>query len=260
MQIGGEMAGIHYDLKNKVALVTGGSRGIGLELAKYLVNEGAKVVICGRKQDNLDAAIDELNGGEAVIAVQAHIAKSEDVNALFNKVMETFSQLDILINNVGMNLMTASLDETDPALWQKIIDSNLTGTFLVSRQAGQIMKRQGRGKIVNISSIAARKSSPGMGIYGIAKAAIEMMTKVLASELAASNIQVNTVAPGMVRTKFSQPFWSNEDMYNQIVQRIPLGRIAEPIDVVHPALFLSSEASDFITGQTIIVDGGQTII
>ncbi|MBU4317453.1 MAG: SDR family oxidoreductase [Proteobacteria bacterium] len=253
------MSDLRYNLKDKVALVTGGSRGIGLELARYLLKEGARVVICGRKKENLDAAVKELQGGGSVLAVPAHIGKPEDVDTLFKSVMDTFSKLDILINNVGMNLPTSTLDETDPAMWQKIIDSNLTGTFLVSRKASQIMKRQGGGKIVTISSIAARKSSPGMGIYGIAKAAVEQMTRVLASELASSNIQVNAVAPGMVRTGFSKPFWANENMYNQIVKGIPMGRIAEPIDVVHPTLFLSSEGADFITGQIFVVDSGQTI-
>ena len=253
------MSDIRYNLKDKVALVTGGSRGIGLELARYLLKEGARVAICGRKQENLNAAVRELQGGDAVLAVPAHIGKPEDVDTLFRSVMDAFSKLDILINNVGMNLPTPTLDDTDPGIWQKIIDSNLTGTFLVSRKAGQIMKGQGSGKIVTISSIAARKASPGMGIYGIAKAAIDQMTRVLASELASANIQVNAVAPGMVRTGFSKPFWSNEDMYKQIVKGIPAGRIAEPIDVVHPVLFLASEGADFITGQTFVVDGGQTV-
>jgi 2-deoxy-D-gluconate 3-dehydrogenase len=122
------------------------------------------------------------------------------------------------------------------------------------------MREQKRGKIVSISSIAGRRSAPFMGIYGVAKAGIEMMTKVLAQELAAFNIQVNAVAPCMVRTKFSQPFWSNEEIYEQVVKAIPLGRIAEPIDVVHPTLFLLSEASDFITGQTLLVDGGASAV
>lgn len=158
-----------------------------------------------------------------------------------------------------MNIITSVVD-ADYLLWQKIIESNLNGTFLCSKKAGQLMRGQKKGKIVSISSIAARRSAPAMGIYGIAKAGIEMMTKVLAQELAPFDIQVNAVAPGMVRTKFSEPFWSNNDIYNQVVKTIPLGRIAEPSDVAHPVLFLCSDASAFITGQTIMVDGGASAI
>jgi 2-deoxy-D-gluconate 3-dehydrogenase len=122
------------------------------------------------------------------------------------------------------------------------------------------MKEQKGGKIVSISSIAGRKASPGMGIYGIAKAGIEMMTKVLASELALFNVQVNAVAPAMVRTEFSKPFWSNSEIHDVVVKGIPMARIAEPIEVVHPALVLASEGSNFITGQTIVVDGGSTAV
>ncbi len=253
------MGKIWYNLEGKVVVITGGSRGIGLELARLLLEQKAKVVICGRKQEGLDAATSELNGSEDLLAIQTHIAKEEDVETLFDKTIENFGRLDVLINNVGMNIVTALVD-ADLPLWQKIIDSNLSGTFLCSRKAGKIMRDQKKGKIVSISSIAGRRASPAMGIYGIAKAGIEMMTKVLALELAPFNIQVNAVAPSMVRTKFSQPFWSNEDLYDQIVHAIPLGRIAEPIEVAHPTLFLCSEASDFITGQTIMVDGGASAI
>ncbi len=251
---------INYNLKDKVVLVTGGSRGIGFEIARYLLEEEVKVVICGRKQESLDAAVATLNGGDNLFALQAHVAKEEDVDALFKKAMEHFGRVDVLINNVGMNLFTPSLAETEPSMWQKIIDSNLTGTFLVSRKAAEIMKAQKSGKIVNISSIAGRNAAPGMGIYGIAKAGIEMMTKVLASELAFFNINVNAVAPAMVRTDFSKPFWSNDDISQHVVKGIPLGRIAEPLDVVHPVLFLASAGADFITGQTIVVDGGTTAV
>ena len=253
------MGKIWYDLEGKVVVVTGGGRGIGFELARLLLEQEAKVVICGRKQEGLDAATSELNAGENLLAIQAHIAKEEDVENLFDKAVGNFGRLDVLINNVGMNIVTALVD-ADLSLWQKIIDSNLNGTFLCSRKAGKVMRDQKKGKIVNISSIAGRRAAPAMGIYGVAKAGIEMMTKVLALELAPFNIQVNAVAPGMVRTKFSQPFWSNKDLYDQIVKSIPLGRIAEPIDVAHPVLFLCSEASDFITGQTIMVDGGASAI
>lgn len=253
------MSKIWYDLEGKTVVVTGGSRGIGLELARLLLEQKARVVICGRKQEGLDTATSELNAGEDLLAIQAHIAKEEDVENLFDKTIENFGRLDVLINNVGMNIVTALVD-ADFSLWQKIIDSNLSGTFLCSRKAGKIMRDQKKGKIVSISSIAGRRAAPAMGIYGVAKAGIEMMTKVLALELAPFNIQVNAVAPSMVRTKFSQPFWSNKDLYDQIVKAIPLGRIAEPKEVAHAALFLCSEASDFITGQTILVDGGASAI
>jgi NAD(P)-dependent dehydrogenase (short-subunit alcohol dehydrogenase family) len=254
------MSGISYGLEGKVVVVTGGSRGIGLELAKKLLEEKARVVICGRKRETLDAAAASLGGGDNLMTVAAHIAKEEDVNGLFDQVLKRFSRVDILINNVGMNLMTPSTADTEIAQWQKIIDTNLTGTFICSRKAAAIMKGQKAGKIVSISSIAGRKASPGMGIYGIAKAAVEMMTKVLAAELAAFNIQVNAVAPAMVRTDFSKPFWSNKDIHDHIIRTIPMGRIAEPGEVVHPVLFLASDAASFITGQTIVVDGGSTAI
>ena len=254
------MSDLSYKLDDKVFVVTGGSRGIGLEIARLLLQQNARVVICGRKQPGLDAAESELKvGNDRFLAVPAHIGKAEDVDNLFNQTLSKFGQLDGLINNVGMNIVTSVLD-AEPSLWQKIIDSNLTGTFLCSQKAGRIMREKKKGKIVSISSIAARRSAPAMGIYGIAKAGIEMMTKVLAMELAAFNIQVNAVAPCMVKTDFSKFFWSNEGIHNEIVKTIPLGRIPDPIDIAHPTLFLCSEGADFITGQTILVDGGASAI
>lgn len=253
------MSAINYNLEDQVFVVTGGSRGIGFEIARLLLNQRAKVVICGRKQEGLDQAAQDLEAGDTLLAVQAHTAKNEEIEALFDQTLERFGKLDGLINNVGMNIITAVVD-ADPGLWNKIIDSNLNGTFLCSRKAGQIMRSQQNGKIVNISSIAARRSAPAMGIYGIAKAGIEMLTKVLAQELAPFNIQVNAVAPCMVRTTFSEPFWSNKDLHEAIVKTIPLGRIAEPIDIAHPALFLCSAGANFITGQTLLVDGGASAI
>ncbi len=254
------MQNISYNLEGKVAVVTGGSRGIGLALAGEYLRQGARVVICGRKQQNLEAAKEALQGGDNLLFIQAHIANETDVDNLFQACLSKFGQIDILVNNVGMNLLTPTLADTEPALFQKIIDSNLTGTYLCSRKAAQAMREQKQGKIINISSIAARRAAPGMGIYGIAKAGIEMLTKVLAAELAAYNIQVNAVAPCMVRTDFSKPFWSDPERCRQAESRIPFGRIAEPDDVVPAVLFLSSAGSNFITGQVIIVDGGATIV
>lgn len=251
---------ISYGLEGRVVLVTGGSRGIGFETAKALLAEKARVIICARRQEGLDAAVAKLGGGADLMAVPAHIAHAADVEAMFENIVDRFSRLDVLINNVGMNLMAPTVAETEPATWQKILETNLNGTFLVSRRGARIMKGQGGGRIVNISSIAGRKAAPGMGIYGIAKAAIEMLTKVLAAELAQDGIAVNAVAPGMVKTDFSKPYWSNKDILDLIVKGIPLGRIAEPVEIVHPVLFLASPAASYITGHTLVVDGGSTVI
>jgi len=250
---------ISYGLAGKVFVVTGGSRGIGFEIARCLLEQKARVVICGRKQDGLDRAAEKLAAGKDLLPLAAHIAKSEAVEILFDQTLQRFGQLDGLINNVGLNIISGVVD-ADPGMWRKIIDSNLNGTFLCSRKAGQILREQQKGKIVNISSIAAQRSAPAMGIYGVAKAGIEMLTKVMAQELAPFNVQVNAVAPCMVRTTFSEPFWSDKTLHAAIVNTIPLGRIAEPIDIAHPTLFLCSTGSDFMTGQILNVDGGASAI
>ncbi len=247
----------NIDLSGKVALVTGGSRGLGKAVALAMAEKGAKVVICGRKQENLDLAMEELQKpGFEVMALPAHIGKSDQVTALFETINERFGGLDILVNNVGMNILTPFVAEVDEKLWDKIIETNLKGTFLASSQAVRLMKKRGGGKIVNITSVAARKAAKGMGIYSVAKAGVEMLTKVLAVELAQDRINVNAVAPCMIKTKFSQPFWGDEKLLKTLTSMIPMGRIGETGDVVGAVLFLSSGLSDFITGEIITVDGG----
>lgn len=250
------MAEMWYGLEGSVAVVTGGSRGIGLETARALLHQKAKVVICARKQEGLDSAREKLQGSDSLLAIRAHVAKEEDVEGLFDAAVERYGKIDILVNNVGMNLPTGPLVDTDPAVWQKIIESNLTGAFLCARRACRIMRENTSGRIVNITSTAASKASPGMNVYGIAKAGMEAMTRNLALEMAADNIRVNAVAPGMVRTGFSEAFWSDPDIHGAVVKKTPMGRIAEPGDVVKVVLFLASEGASFITGQTILVDGG----
>ncbi len=251
------MTEMDLDLSGKVALVTGGSRGLGKAIALAMAEKGADVVICGRKQENLDQAVDEFREmGKDVMAKVTNVGKSDEVTALFQAVEERFDKLDILVNNVGMNIFTPSVIDSDEKLWDKILETNLKGTYLATGRAVKLMKKTGRGKIVNISSIAAKRASMGMGIYCVAKAGVEMLTRVLAVELAQDNINVNAVAPSVVRTHFSQPFWSNEGLLKEITGTIPMGRIAETEDVVGTVLFLASGLSDFITGEIITVDGG----
>jgi len=213
------MTNFSYGLAGKVCVVTGASRGIGLEIARLLIEQDARVVICGRKPEGLEAAKAELKAGDNLLALAAHVAKEDDVNTLFDQTLARFGTVDALVNNVGMNIVTGAVD-ADFGVWKKIVDSNLNGAFLCSRRAGQVMREKQKGKIVSITSIAAQKAAPFMGVYGVAKAGIEMMTRVIAQELAPFNIQANALAPGMVRTKFSEPFWSNPEIYAQIVKTI----------------------------------------
>jgi 2-deoxy-D-gluconate 3-dehydrogenase len=251
------MDGYELELTGKVAMVTGGSRGLGKAVAMALASKGAGVIVCGRKQENLDeASLDFRKAGVDIMTQVANVGKSDQVGDLFQAAEERFGKLDILVNNVGMNILTAMVTEADERLWDKIIETNLKGTFLTSSRAADLMKRSGGGKIINISSTAARHVAKGMGIYCVAKAGVEMLTRVLAVELAPGRINVNAVAPGVVKTQFSRPFWSNDGMLKELTKTIPMGRIAETNDVVGTVLFLASSLSDFITGETITVDGG----
>jgi 2-deoxy-D-gluconate 3-dehydrogenase len=240
------------EFENKRILITGGSRGIGLGLAEYFAGQGARVAICGRKEANLQKAKDKLGN---LLALPANISKAEEVEKLFQGIQDEFGGLDILINNMGMNIFTPSTVESDVALWEKIMDSNLKSAFMCCRKAFPLMKEKGGG-IINISSIAAHRAAPGMGIYGIAKAGMNMLTKVLAKELASYKIRVNAVAPGVVETDFSKPFWSDESILKEILKGVPQGCIAKIDDVVQMVAFLASEKSAYLTGEIISLCGG----
>ena len=251
------MSEMNLDLTGKKALITGGSRGLGMAIAKAMVANGAEVIVCGRKQENLDATVENFRKeGMDLTGIAANIGQSDQVKALFEAVEARFGHLDILVNNVGMNILTPSVVGVDEGLWDKIMDSNLKGAYLVSSRAVPLMKKAGAGKIINISSTAAKRAAMGMGVYCIAKAGLEMLTKVLAVELARDQINVNAVAPGVVMTKFSQLFWSNESLLKQIESTIPFGRIAKTEDVVGTVLYLASGLSDYVTGEVITIDGG----
>ena len=191
---------LSYGLVDKVFVVTGGSRGIGLTITRLLLEQGARVVICGRKEEGLSAATASLNAGERLLAIPAHVAKVEDVDNLMDRTIQEFGRLDGLINNVGMNIVTTVVD-VDPSLWQKIIDTNLNGVFLCSRKAGQLMREQKYGKIVNISSLAGIQGEVFQAPYAAAKAGVIGLTQTAAGEYAQQNIRINAVCPGGILTR-----------------------------------------------------------
>jgi NAD(P)-dependent dehydrogenase (short-subunit alcohol dehydrogenase family) len=249
-----------FSLDGKVALITGASRGIGRAIALRFAQAGGRVVVSSRKLDNVQSVADEIQaaGGEA-LAVQTHIGKSDDVAALVSKTIEVYGRVDIAVNNAATNPHFGPLLSADEGVWAKTLDTNATGVFRVCKAVAPIMEKQGGGKIINVASIAGLRPAQGMGVYCVSKAAILMLTQVLALELGRANIQVNAIAPGVVKTYFSQVLWQTPQISEPILNRTPLGRFGEPEDVAGLALYLASPASDFVTGGVFVVDGGLNV-
>jgi len=249
-----------FDLTRKVALITGASRGIGQAIAEAYAAAGAKVVLASRKQESLDevAEIIRGNGGEA-LPIAAHTGDDEAVNELVAKATEAYGRIDIAVNNAATNPHFGPVMTADESHWDKILDVNVKGYFRVVKGCVPGMKARGGGKIINIASIAGLTPQPGMGVYCVSKAAVLMLTQVLAAELAADNIQVNAIAPGFIKTKFSAAIWGNPQINEAVMKQIPQGRMAEPEELTGMALYLASAASSFTTGATMLIDGGQFI-
>jgi len=242
-----------------VAVISGASRGIGAAIARAYVKAGAKVVIGSRKRENIKLAADSLNkvAPGAVIGMAAHAGKSEQVQALVDTAVKEFGRLDIAVGNAATNPHFGPLLDSEEWQWDKILEVNVKGCFWLCRAAARQMQKQGTGgKIINISSISGLEPGPMMGIYSVSKAAVIMLTKVLASELAGDNIQVNAIAPGFVKTRFSQAIWDNPSLSSVVRDKTPLGRFAEPDEVGGMALYLASSASSFATGAVFTIDGG----
>ena len=250
---------IRFSLAGKVAIVTGGRRGIGKASALAFAQAGAEVAVCDRVVDDgaLLAVADEIQElGRRSLAIQADISQKRDVDNLVGQVMDEFGGIDILVNNAGIALR-ASLIDTSEEDWDEIINVDLKGCYLCSQAVGRRMIERKRGNIINIASQWAMKPIPEAGVYCIAKAGVVMLTRVLALDLASYNIRVNAIAPGTVKTEMSRPMWDDPEDLKRVESAIPLGRVAEPADIAGAALFLASDASTFITGQTIVVDGGE---
>ena len=245
-----------YDFSGKVAIITGGGRGIGRAVAIELASLGAKVVLASRTAAELEEVVKEIKsaGGEAV-AQPTDLMSSEQISALVAAAVNVYGRLDILINNAARSFMRPLMELREDG-WDKIFGVNCKAVFLLSRAAAKIMAEKDGGKIVNISTVGAVRGGAGMAVYHTSKAALNMLTKCMAVEWAPLNVNVNGVGPGLTKTAFSQPLWENPEVEKMISAKIPKGRLAEPEDIVGAVIFLCSQASSYVTGETIYVDGG----
>lgn len=250
------------DLSGKVAIVTGASRGIGEAIAWAYARAGANVVISSRKEVNIvpvAEAINEVLPGRATPIV-AHAGKPESAQALVEGAVAQYGRVDIAVNNAATNPHFGPMLTAQASHWDKIMEVNVKGYFFVCQAAAVQMQKQGDGgKIINVASVAGLRPGMMMGVYSVSKAAVIMMTKSLGMELGADDIQVNAIAPGFIKTKFSSALWSNPALLEQIVGQTPAGRIAEPEELTGIALYLASSASSFTTGEVFTIDGGYTI-
>ncbi len=249
-----------FDLVDKVAIITGGSRGIGRALALAFAEAGATVVVASRKQEGLDAVVAkiEAQGGKA-LAVPAHVGREETLTALVERAVEAFGGVDILVNNAATNPHFGPLITATAGQWDKIMEVNLRSSFLLTQKLVPVMQERGGGKVINMSSIAGVKPSPAMGVYSVSKAGLIMLTQVWAQELGAFNIQVNAIAPGVIKTRFSSALWQTPAIAQAVQDSTALGRLGEVDDVVGAALYLASPLSNYVTGTVLLVDGGMNV-
>ncbi len=246
-------------LEGKVALVTGGSRGIGRASALAFASAGANVVVASRKIADLEPVAAEIKAkGVKGLAVASHVAKVEDSKALIDRVMKEFGRIDILFNNAGTNPYYGPLLNVEEWAWDATMNVNLKGQFFLSQLAARVMKIQHSGNIINTASVGGLRASD-LAIYGTTKAAFIMLTQCMAKEWGKYNVRVNAIAPGVIRTKLSELLWKDEKAYKHATENCPLGRIGEPDEAGNVVLFLASDLSSYITGATIVIDGGEML-
>jgi NAD(P)-dependent dehydrogenase (short-subunit alcohol dehydrogenase family) len=249
-----------FDLSGKTAVVIGGSRGIGLAIAEGLASLGAQCVIAARDLGRAEAAAEAIRKKNfRATAISVEVADRRSVEKLAGKTIQDFGAIDILVNSAAM-ILRKPIEEVTDEEWNAILATNLSGIFISCQVAGREMIKRRKGKIINISSNVAQVLQPGRGAYAVTKAAVSHLTRVFAFEWAQYNINVNAVAPGPTLTEFNQKYFDEHPQDLQArIQSMPLGRMGQPRDHVGAAILLASPASDFITGQTIFVDGGSIL-
>jgi NAD(P)-dependent dehydrogenase (short-subunit alcohol dehydrogenase family) len=248
------------DLSNKVAIITGASRGIGEAIAMAYAHAGAALVLTSRKIENVGPVAEAIQaGGGRAIALAAHAGDQAAVEAVAQVALAEYGRVDILVNNAAANPHFGPMLTAEASHWDKIFEVNVKGYFFMIKAVVPTMQAQGGGKIINMASIAGINPGPLMGVYSTSKAAVIMLTKALAAELAPANIQVNAIAPGFIKTRFSAALWGNPALSKGIERLTPANRIAEADELNGAALYLASDASSFTTGSVLVVDGGITL-
>ena len=249
-----------FDLSGQVALVTGASRGIGEAIARLLAQHGAHVIVSSRKLHDCEAvAQDIVAAGGRAEALACHVGRMEDIDAAFRHIRERHGRLDVLVNNAATNPFYGHILDTTEQAYNKTVDVNLRGYLFMSIAAGKLMQEHGGGAIVNVASVNALHPGDQQGIYSITKAAVLHMTRALAKECGVFGIRVNALLPGLTKTKLASALFEDEVRAKQFIATIPLKRHAIPEDMAGTVLYLVSDASRYVTGQPIVVDGGLTL-
>ncbi len=260
------MVASQFLLEHKVALVTGASRGIGKATAIGFAQVGADVVVTSRKLPDLEEVAGEIRGlGRKSLAMATHVGRMEQIQPLVDRVVAEFGKIDILVNNAGTSPVADPALDLEERAWDVVMNLNLKGLFFLSQAVARIMKEHGGGRIINVASVDAFKPELNVAAYNISKAGVVMATNVMAREWAQYNIRVNCIAPGAIRTRIFDAHWfdvSEEEadaQRAQMAKRIPAGHIGQPDEIAGAMIYLASDASSYVTGQTLIVDGGSLI-
>jgi NAD(P)-dependent dehydrogenase (short-subunit alcohol dehydrogenase family) len=250
-------AGSRFDLSDRVALVTGASRGIGSAIAEALAEHGAQVVLSSRKQADLDVEAGRINSQypDRATAIAAHAGRPEELERLVGQVMERFARIDILVNNAGTNPYFGPVLGAELTAWDKTFEVNLRGYFVLTKLVYEASMEVRGGAIVNVASIGGLRPGIGLGVYNITKAGVIMLTRQLARELG-GKVRVNAVAPGLVKTRFAEALWGNQAILDRVLLQNPMGRIGVPDEVAAGVLFLVSDAASYVNGEVLVIDGG----
>jgi NAD(P)-dependent dehydrogenase (short-subunit alcohol dehydrogenase family) len=249
-----------FDLEGKVAVITGSSRGIGKAIALRMAEHGAHVVISSRKLDACDAVVAEIKArGGTAMARACHVGRKEDLEALIGATIAEWGGIDILVCNAGVNVYAGPSVEMPDQAYERVMDTNVKSVFRLCNMVLPGMADRGGGSVILISSIGGLQGSDRLGIYCVSKAAEMQMARNIALEYGPKNVRANCIAPGLIRTDFSRALWEDPTFYRQAVLEAPLQRIGEPDDIAAAAVFFAGPGGSFMTGQTLVIDGGRLI-